>query len=166
MIQTPLLSRLFYASTATEHYSPLEVGNILEACRTNNTALDVTGMLFFGNGYFLQCLEGSRAHVNIIYTRISMDTRHTNIQILEFKEIGNRYFENWTMKYIRSAAVIEKILKETRMKEFNPYLLDTFALNAMATAFRDYVEPVVPVEKEAAPKKKGNFGILDIFKRS
>lgn len=166
MIQPQLLSRLFYASTATEQYSPMEVGNILEACRKNNTDLDVTGMLFFGNGYFLQCLEGSRAHINITYQRIAMDHRHKNIQLLEFKEIGSRYFENWTMKYIRSATVIDKILKETGMKEFNPYLLDTFALNAMAAAFRDYIEPAVSIEKEATSKKKNSFGILDIFKRS
>jgi Sensors of blue-light using FAD len=162
-----ILSRLFYASTATEHYSPLEIGDILEACRRNNPTLNVTGMLFFGNGYFLQCLEGSRANVNTIYHKITADQRHTDIQLLEFKEVGTRYFADWTMKYVRSAAVIEKILKETRMKEFNPYELDTSALNMMAEAFRAYIEPTTPLEKEGvAVKKKSGLNILDMFKRS
>lgn len=162
-----ILSRLFYASTATEHYSPLEIGNILEACRRNNPALDVTGMLFFGNGYFLQCLEGPRANVNTIYHKILRDQRHADIHILEFKEIATRYFADWTMKYVRSAVVIEKILKETRMKEFNPYGLDTVTLNMMAEAFRAYIEPTTPIEKEGvAVKKKTGLNILDMFKRS
>jgi len=168
-MRNDILSRLFYASTATEHYSPLEIGDILEACRRNNPSFDVTGMLFFGgNGYFLQCLEGPRANVNIIYHKILNDQRHTNVQLLEFKEIGARYFADWTMKYVRSAAVIEKILKETRMKEFNPYELDTATLNMMAEAFRAYVEPAAPVEKEgvAVKKKSSGLNILDMFKRS
>jgi len=162
-----ILSRLFYASTATEHYSPLEIGDILEACRRNNRPLNVTGMLFLGNNYFLQCLEGPRANVNTIYHKILADQRHTDIQLLEFKEIGARHFADWTMKYVRSAAVIDKIMSETRMKEFNPYGLDTVTLNMMGEAFRDYIEPTTPVEKEGvAVKKKSGLNILDMFKRS
>jgi hypothetical protein len=54
------------------------------------------------------------------------------------------------------------------MKEFNPYELDTATLNMMAEAFRAYVEPAAPVEKEgvAVKKKSSGLNILDMFKRS
>jgi len=76
------------------------------------------------------------------------------------------------MKYVRSAAVIEKILRETRMKEFNPYELDTVTLNMMGEAFRDYAEPTAPVEttpierEGVAVKKKSGMNIMNMFKRT
>lgn len=163
------LSRLFYGSTATDQYSPLEIGSILESCRRNNPALDITGMLFFGNGYFLQCLEGPRSNINLLYKKIMVDPRHSDVQVLEFKEVGHRYFGDWTMKYVRSATVIAKILKETGAKEFNPYLIDNYTLNMMAEAFRDHPESesTVPAASDGGvAKKKGSFDILNMFKRS
>ncbi|WP_062152704.1 BLUF domain-containing protein [Beggiatoa leptomitoformis] len=159
------LSRLYYASTATERYSPLEIGNILMPCRKNNPNLDVTGVLFFGDGYFLQCLEGERANINLLYRKIALDVRHTDVQLLEFKEVSYRYFDEWSMKYVPAASVIAKILKETGLKQFNPYLLDSYTLNAMADVFRSYSIPESITENVANPKKAVGFGIFDIFKK-
>lgn len=162
------LSRLFYASTATEKYTSAELGDILKSCRKNNSPLDITGMLFLGNGYFLQCLEGPRGNINLLYNKILKDQRHTKVEILEFKEVADRYFAKWTMKYVGSMNVISKILKETGLKEFNPYLVDNYTLNSMAEVFRDYNEPETPVvaDTSGVKKKKGNFDILGMFKRS
>ena len=135
------LSRMCYASTATAKCNSLQVGSILEAAFRNNAELDVTGALFFGNNYFLQFLEGPRDNVNLIYHKISLDDRHTRLQILEFKEVGCRYFEEWSMKYVRFPHVIAKILRESRLKEFNPYLLDGFAVSGIAEAFRNHQDP-------------------------
>lgn len=164
------LSRLYYASTATEKYSPIEIGSILEACRRNNTQHHVTGMLFYGNRYFLQCLEGSRRDVNTLYNKILRDERHDDVQLLDFKEVSFRYFEEWSMKYIRSTTVIEKILKETGLRQFNPYHLDSHTLDSMGKAFRDYVEPTNPVVETEGVRKKSSSGFnmmnsLSFFKR-
>jgi hypothetical protein len=137
------LSRLCYASTATAKCSSLQVGSILEAAFRNNAELDVTGALFFGNNYFLQFLEGPRDNVNLIYHKIALDDRHTRLQLLEFKEVSSRYFEEWSMKYVRFPHVIAKILRESRLKEFNPYLLDSFAVNGIAEAFRNHHDPEI-----------------------
>ncbi len=165
------LSRLYYASTATEKYSPMEIGNILDACRHNNPSLNVTGMLFYGNRYFLQCLEGPRRNINITYAKLLQDQRHDDVQILDFKEIATRYFEEWSMKYIRSTSVITKIMKETGLREFNPYLLDSYTLDMMGRAFRDYAEPVTSVEaveSKEGIRKKATQGFkmgFSLFKR-
>jgi hypothetical protein len=154
------LTRLYYASTATEKYSPMEIGNILEACRKNNPPLDVTGMLFLGNRYFLQCLEGPREGLNILYQKLIHDERHTNVQLLEVKEVGSRYFDEWSMKYLGSMTVITKILRSSGMKEFNPYLLDSYTINAVMEVFRDYNEPEVT---DAGVKRKKSF--MGLFSR-
>jgi len=154
------LSRLSYASTITEAYSPMEIGNILEDCRTNNPPLDVTGMLFLGNGYFFQCLEGPRSHINKLYMDIYSDARHKDVQILELKEINIRYFSEWSMKYVRSTHVADTVLKETGMRSFNPYELDGYTLNLLLEAFRNHQEHDEPHQAE-----KGKSSFWGMFKK-
>jgi hypothetical protein len=160
------LSRLYYASTVTDDYSPMEIGNILEACRQNNPPVDVTGMLFLGNGFFFQCLEGPRANVNYIYHQIANDSRHKDVQILEFKEVGRRLFSEWSMKYVKSASVVDKILKETGVRTFNPYELDSYMLNMIAEAFSNYHEPEnAPMEHQGGVKQKKSSGFFGFLKK-
>lgn len=156
------LSRLYYASTATEKYSPLEMGNILEACRRNNPVLNITGMLFMKNNFFFQCLEGPRENVNILYKKIRQDERHSNVQLLEFKEVGSRYFEGWAMKYVSSAAVIGKILKETGVQNFNPYIIDNYTLNLMIAALRD--QPLPESSSKVDRVKQEKSALFRVFK--
>lgn len=164
------LSMLCYASTATEKCSPIEIGLIVDASHRNNARLQVTGALFFGNNYFLQFLEGSRHNLNLLYNKIVYDERHSNVQVLELKEVGSRCFPEWSMKYVRSPAVAAKIYREAGLKEFNPYLLDNLALNSMALAFRNHHEPnevnhATTEHHTAMPKKASSFDILKFFGR-
>ncbi|WP_353570316.1 BLUF domain-containing protein [Candidatus Albibeggiatoa sp. nov. BB20] len=155
------LSRLYYASSATETYTPMELGGILESCRHNNPPLDVTGVLFLGNGYFFQCLEGPRKSVNRVYSQITGDSRHKEVELLEFKEVGNRLFEEWSMKYVRSSTVVEKILKQVGTKTFNPYELDSYTIHMLAEAFSNQQESEnKAAEQPAKPKKTRLFGFL------
>jgi hypothetical protein len=158
------LSRLYYASTATEVYLHHDIGKILKSCQTVNPSLNVTGMLFFGEGYFLQCLEGSRENINFLYRKIARDPRHKDVELLEFKDISERYFEEWSMKYVSSANVIFKILKQTGLRKFNPYLLDSYTLNAMTEVFRDYV-PIDKLETGVPNVKKRSFSFFNPFRR-
>lgn len=164
------LATLCYASTATERCSAIEIGLIVEAATRNNARANITGALFFGNNYFLQFLEGSRHDLNLLYNKIIRDERHTNMQVLELKEIGSRCFPEWSMKYVRSPSVASKIYREVGLKEFNPYLLDSIALNTMALAFRNHHEPdetkqAVTEHPTEIAKKTSSFDILKLFGR-
>ena len=86
------------------------------------------------------------------------------------KEVGSRCFPEWSMKYVRSPSVAAKIYREAGFKEFNPYLLDKLALNAMALAFRNHHEPnevkhAATEHSIETTKKKSNFDILRLFGR-
>jgi hypothetical protein len=60
------LVRLVYASTLNKKTDPSELKKILDVATTNNVEENITGILVFGDDYFLQCLEGGRGSVNFI----------------------------------------------------------------------------------------------------
>lgn len=43
------LSRIFYASTATDQFKPEDIQNILDKAKVKNVKLDITGMLCFSS---------------------------------------------------------------------------------------------------------------------
>ena len=67
----------------------------------NNSVIGLTGMLCFGNGFFLQVLEGDRDAVNQTYHRIVKDERHYHPEIIEFCRIDRRNFGIWSMKSVQ-----------------------------------------------------------------
>jgi len=64
-----MLVRLLYASRAVDD-SPRSIDAILAQARIHNTACGLTGILCYGNGVFLQAIEGSRNAVNDLYGHI------------------------------------------------------------------------------------------------
>jgi hypothetical protein len=59
-----LLVRLIYASQPSESFKLEDIEKIVVSARQNNVAKAVTGLLYFNQHYFLQCLAGSRSSVN------------------------------------------------------------------------------------------------------
>ncbi len=94
------LSRLIYASRAVEALKSDDIEDILRTSRTNNARVGVTGALMFGAREFLQCLEGAREAVNQTYARILRDARHTDAVILDYREVGVRWFPMWSMHHV------------------------------------------------------------------
>lgn len=154
------LFRLCYASTATDKCSAEEVGSILDASFQNNVKLHITGALFYDTNYFLQFLEGSQQNINELYKKIEADERHTNLKLLESKAVASRYFEEWSMKYVHYPLITEKFLQETGLTEFNPYLLDSEKVSALAEAFRSHFDPELTPD---VARKKTGFEILKWF---
>ena len=116
------LTRLVYTSTISENFSPEDIESILAVARENNGENNVTGMLCFNRKYFLQCLEGSRTEVNNTYHKILNDQRHSNIIMLEYKEINSREFSNWSMGYMPESSLTSPInLKFSGTPKFDSY---------------------------------------------
>ena len=68
----------------------------LNAARTRNISLDVTGMLMLADETFCQILEGSFENVNGLLERIKRDRRHSNVRLLQRQAIRTRSFPDWT----------------------------------------------------------------------
>jgi hypothetical protein len=92
------LLQIIYASDLSDSYES-ELGTILNASVKNNEKNEVTGMLVYKNGRFLQVLEGEIENVLETYKRISKDPRHHNIVVLLKDEIESRDFQHWSMGF-------------------------------------------------------------------
>lgn len=73
------------------------VESILASSTRNNPANKITGVLVATETHFLQVLEGEFEPINATMERISRDTRHKQIQLINFAEIQERRFGDWAM---------------------------------------------------------------------
>jgi hypothetical protein len=96
---------LIYVSSASYMMSNQELSSLLTKARENNHALNVTGMLLYSSGNFVQPLEGTRASLNEIYAKIYKDPRHYNIIKLFDREINQREFAEWSMGFRNLSGV-------------------------------------------------------------
>ncbi|MEZ5657966.1 MAG: BLUF domain-containing protein [Burkholderiaceae bacterium] len=92
-----MLVRLLYASRTQEPITAEEAGDIVRDSREYNPAHGITGMLCYSDRMFMQLLEGGRRQVNSLYARILADPRHHDVILLDYEEITERRFADWTM---------------------------------------------------------------------
>lgn len=90
---------LIYTSTACHLMSDDELTALLGHCRERNLADDITGMLLYKDGSFMQALEGERDVIQQTYARIVQDTRHKDITLLRERALEARNFEGWSMGF-------------------------------------------------------------------
>ena len=91
-----ILTRLVYYSQRNTSMS-MNMDELIETCKRNNSAMNVTGILHYNGNYFLQVLEGGRAEVSSIYHRIAADPRHINIILISCHDVRERIFPTWSM---------------------------------------------------------------------
>lgn len=101
-----MLVRLIYKSDVLEILTHEQVRTIESDAAVNNDKVGITGVLYYNRRNFIQVLEGSREAVNRTFQRISRDSRHQKVEILEFKEISERAFYQWNMRYYGEGIVV------------------------------------------------------------
>lgn len=90
---------LVYVSTAQVEFDDEALQALLVHARAKNAALDVTGMLLYRDGQFIQMLEGPDAQVHDVFDRIAADARHADVRVLVDAPIAQRAFADWTMGF-------------------------------------------------------------------
>ena len=93
------LHNLVYVSLATEDMSDETLKKILNKARTKNEGLDITGMLLYRDGFFMQVLEGEKDMIENLFERISLDARHRDLIVINRKPIKQRSFPDWKMGF-------------------------------------------------------------------
>ena len=119
------LVRLIYVSIMTADCNTEALENILKVSRENNSKRQITGMLCYDPAFFMQCIEGPREFINGLYTSISRDKRHMNLTLLEYQDVKERLFGDWSMGFVPSGAIDKVILEKcaTSGGRFNPFAL-------------------------------------------
>ena len=93
------LVELSYLSEAVSDMSFLGLMRLLESARAFNQRNGITGILLYDNQQFGQIIEGERASVMKAWKRIQEDKRHHRIELLEIREISERSYPDWLLRF-------------------------------------------------------------------
>lgn len=132
------LVRLIYTSKINDGTDPSELARIHDTALRNNAKNGITGILAFGNDHFLQVLEGGRVAVNQVYAKIANDPRHKNALLLEYSEIVERDFDQWSMKLVMLTGQKKVLLRKfSTSDDFDTYKLSGESAYRLLLALRD-----------------------------
>jgi hypothetical protein len=138
-----MLVRLTYASRASYEVSAELIREILDSSQRNNPARGLTGMLCCNANVFLQALEGPRAEVNILYNRLADDSRHKDLTILDYVEINERRYSNWSMGWAGAKqANRELFLKYSASDRFDPFSMNAEQITGLLLALSETVSAI------------------------
>lgn len=93
------LHHLIYQSTATKPFSETDLRELLAEARNFNSNHEVSGVLLYNDGQFLQVLEGTESVLRPLYEKIRRDRRHTHVVKLTDAPLVQRNFGTWSMAF-------------------------------------------------------------------
>jgi hypothetical protein len=99
---------LTYVSSAVMPFSARELRALLEKCISNNRRRDITGMLLYKEGNFMQVLEGEEKVVRPVHDIIAADPRHRGLITLLQGSTPGRQFPDWSMGFKDLGADLDK----------------------------------------------------------
>ena len=139
---TPDLCQLVYISriTSTGLSNPSTLNDISETAVERNQIDNITGILCYGNGYFLQCVEGSEQALTNLKNRLLVDDRHKELKILDFSEITKRRFAGWSLRSITLERWMTKEPELKKLMPFKPYEWDSNEWQKFLDVLQGYYE--------------------------
>lgn len=94
-----------YTSAAKELFSAERLEALLDKSFQANQRWQVTGMLLYNAGTFMQTIEGPPEAIEQLFKNICRDnTHHHLIKVLD-EEIEERHFGEWNMGFIDGAKL-------------------------------------------------------------
>lgn len=94
-----MIKYIAYVSRQSYILTDEDISDLLTSCRTKNTRNEISGMLIYFDGTFVQFLEGPEDKLNPLYSKILDDKRHQEIILLLDGHAQERQFEEWSMAY-------------------------------------------------------------------
>lgn len=94
------LYTLIYRSQVTFPLNDEALTHLLKECRQKNSQKNITGILLYGYGFFIQMLEGEEHAVrSLFYDKILIDTRHNRAKVLNEGPALRRLYSEWAMAF-------------------------------------------------------------------
>jgi Sensors of blue-light using FAD len=91
------LIHVIYVSSAAPDISEHDTLRFLNEARKANRKNDVSGMMLYIGGYYLQLLEGEATKVDVVCRTIVQDKREMRMILRE--PVAEREFPEWTMGF-------------------------------------------------------------------
>ena len=96
-----LIELLYCSVSVAPKIGKEDLDQILASSRRHNLAEDITGMIIYHRGEFVQILEGREKSVKKVYDKfIYPDPRHTAINKVHENTITHRSFSEWSMGFV------------------------------------------------------------------
>jgi len=132
---------LVYVSSAIRGLSNDDINSIVKTSEVSNKILNITGLLLYKGGNFMQLIEGDSEIVHILQIKIKDDIRHTGMITLLSENITHRYFENWSMGYQDIDSLMgndREVIKPLIIGEFDSeiYRKNPYRALALLKAFK------------------------------
>lgn len=103
--------QILYRSQATAQLSNSQLLELLQRARRANAEQQITGLLLYSEGQFVQLLEGPPAAVKNLYARIARDPRHNRVELVREALVPARQFAEWSMDFgFADAVEVEQVL--------------------------------------------------------
>ena len=143
--ETALIRLIYVSSLTLSSRLKASIFDEVEAhARDYNEQQGITGTLCYGNGHFLQCLEGEKAKVLALQQRIFADKRHKDVEILLLKTINQRTFYDWRMRllflerWLWSPATKKQATQLTPFLPFSPQGWSTARTEQFLQVIKDF----------------------------
>ncbi len=129
---------LVYRSIADNSFAIPNIYSMLSRARAYNTEHGITGCLLYHNSKFLQLLEGEEEKIESLFQKISKDSRHRKVEIIEQGILDSRLFNEWSMAfhdygqngqsaYIKMGQIDSFLNSSNAFKQKNPLVLSFFS---------------------------------------
>ncbi len=169
------VASITYKSSATAAPSTGDLHALVSQARDRNRRLDITGMLLFENGSFLQTIEGPPPAIAAVWESIQRDSRHHHIEVLSEHMVAARLFSDWAMLLagrfqdalppapafpVPPPAVAAHLARVVELA----LNADDFALNALIAGFADQgwtAEAILSLLIEPAARALGDAWLDD-----
>lgn len=103
------LLRLIYTSRIARAVRFADAEAIASAASVRNQQAGVTGLLLYTPSHFVQVLVGPAAAVHDTLARIKRDPRHSDLRIIDEREVETSEFASWSMTARLSGARPDKL---------------------------------------------------------
>ena len=156
LIRLVYASRSVFEAGASQQGLDPTIARILAHSRKNNARHHIVGGLLFGEGCFLQCLEGEVQAVQKLYSKIEVDPRHRDVTVLSQSTIKQLGFDAWSMKYVPGEQRLQRLLKHWGLTRFDPYGLTAQQLDEAVRFMREEADAAADLPASApttAPRK-------------
>ena len=108
-----------YCSHASQAMATAEIAKIIRSAEKRNLEMEITGLLTYGGGMFLQWLEGPHHYVHELMARIRKDPRHDCVlQLHSISGVQTRLYPGWSMELVEPQD-IQSVLQQAISKTDN-----------------------------------------------
>lgn len=139
------MHRIIYLSTAIKMMSEKELNLLLEQSRSFNLKNNITGVLLYMDGDFIQVLEGEKEVITSLFDNIKKDNRHKGIICVFDSTIKKKQFPDWSMGFekIKYDELRKTKGFESIDKEYLTNSKDKTALIFLVTFIKSHIEKIM-----------------------